>query len=78
MLEIYNEQARDLLNKKKTPRGGLRIKESPGRGFYGKISPTHLVCSVMRIYVLSWNVQTNCFNMATTLLVSKQLTINSD
>ncbi|KAI0215596.1 Kinesin-related protein 1 [Lamellibrachia satsuma] len=34
MLEIYNEQARDLLNKKKTPHGGLRVKESPERGFY--------------------------------------------
>ena len=36
MLEIYNEQVRDLLKKGKPPSGGLKVKESPGRGFYGK------------------------------------------
>ena len=35
MIEIYNEQVRDLLNKKKSPPGGLKVKERPGRGFYG-------------------------------------------
>ena len=35
MLEIYNEQIRDLLNKRKTPAGGLKLKENPGKGFYG-------------------------------------------
>ncbi|KAK2152327.1 hypothetical protein LSH36_333g03043 [Paralvinella palmiformis] len=34
MLEIYNEEVRDLLNKKKTPHGGLKIKENVDRGFY--------------------------------------------
>lgn len=38
MLEIYNEQVRDLLSKSKTPPGGLKVKESPGRGFYGVCS----------------------------------------
>ena len=36
MMEIYNEQVRDLLNKKKTPTGGLKIKEAPNKGFYGE------------------------------------------
>ncbi|ELT96154.1 hypothetical protein CAPTEDRAFT_129452, partial [Capitella teleta] len=34
MYEIYNEQVRDLLNKRKTPPGGLKIRSSPTRGFY--------------------------------------------
>ena len=38
MLEIYNEQPRDLLDKKKTPPGGLKVKESPERGFYGNVT----------------------------------------
>ena len=36
MVEIYNEQIRDLLNKNKTPKGGLKVKERPEKGFYGK------------------------------------------
>ena len=36
MLEIYNEEVRDLLKKEKTPQGGLRIKENVDRGFYGE------------------------------------------
>ena len=40
MLEIYNEEVRDLLNKKKTPHGGLKIKENVDRGFYGEYSIT--------------------------------------
>ena len=36
MLEIYNEKVRDLLNKKKTPHGGLKIKMSKDQGFYGQ------------------------------------------
>ena len=35
MLEIYNEKVRDLLNKKKTPHGGLKIKMSKDQGFHG-------------------------------------------
>ena len=37
MLEIYNEQIRDLLNKRKTPPGGLKLKESSTKGFYGDV-----------------------------------------
>ncbi len=35
MLEIYNEKVRDLLNKKKTPAGGLKVKMNKDQGFYG-------------------------------------------
>ena len=35
MLEIYNEKVRDLLSKKKTPHGGLKIKMSKDQGFHG-------------------------------------------
>ena len=35
MLEIYNEKVQDLLNKKKTPQGGLKIKMNKDQGFYG-------------------------------------------
>ena len=34
MLEIYNEDVRDLLIAK-NPKGGLRIRENPATGFYG-------------------------------------------
>lgn len=37
MLEIYNEKVRDLLNKKKAPAGGLKIKMNKDQGFYGAI-----------------------------------------
>ena len=35
MLEIYNEEVRDLLVDK-NPRGGMKIRENPKTGFYGK------------------------------------------
>ena len=35
MLEIYNEKVRDLLNKKKSPPGGLKVKMGKDQGFYG-------------------------------------------
>ena len=35
MLEIYNEQVRDLLNPKSNVKGGLKVREKPGKGFYG-------------------------------------------
>ena len=38
MLEIYNEQVRDLLSKKKALTGGLTVKESVGKGFIGKVA----------------------------------------
>ena len=33
MLEIYNENVRDLLNKD-SPKGGLPVREHPNLGFY--------------------------------------------
>lgn len=35
MLEIYNEEARDLLVKSNR-KGGMKIRENPATGFYGK------------------------------------------
>jgi kinesin family protein 1 len=37
MYEVYNEQVRDLLNKKNSPPGGLVVKESPTKGFFGTV-----------------------------------------
>ncbi len=34
MLEIYNEQVRDLLNPKGNKKGGLKIRQHPKKGFY--------------------------------------------
>ena len=34
MLEIYNEQVRDLLVKTKPPHGGLKVRQNPKSGFY--------------------------------------------
>ena len=34
MLEIYNEEVRDLLNPSKK-KGGLRVRQHPTDGFYG-------------------------------------------
>ena len=36
MLEIYNEQVRDLLNPAGNKKGGLRVREHPKKGFYGE------------------------------------------
>ncbi len=36
MLEIYNEQVRDLLNPSSNKKGGLRVREHPKKGFYGE------------------------------------------
>lgn len=36
MMEIYNEQVRDLLNAKTmTIKGGLKVRQHPTKGFYG-------------------------------------------
>ena len=38
MLEIYNEQVRDLLNAKSmTVKGGLKVRQHPTKGFYGNM-----------------------------------------
>ena len=34
MLEIYNEQVRDLLSAAKQEKGGLRVRQNPKTGFY--------------------------------------------
>ncbi|XP_050405632.1 kinesin-like protein KIF28P isoform X1 [Patella vulgata] len=34
MLEIYNEQVRDLLDSKPPKRGGLKVRQHPKKGFY--------------------------------------------
>lgn len=34
MLEIYNEQVRDLLNPSSNKKGGLKVREHPKKGFY--------------------------------------------
>lgn len=34
MLEIYNEEIRDLFNPKNNPNGGLKIREDPRTGVY--------------------------------------------
>ena len=39
MLEIYNEQIRDLLDSK-TRKGGLKCRQHPKQGFYGKLNLT--------------------------------------
>ena len=36
MLEIYNEQVRDLLNLSPGQKGGLKVRESQTKGFYGE------------------------------------------
>lgn len=36
MLEIYNEQVRDLLNPASNKRGGLKIRQHPKKGFYAQ------------------------------------------
>ena len=36
MLEIYREKIRDLLSTKPAPAVGLRMRESPKQGFYGR------------------------------------------
>ena len=47
MLEIYNEQVRDLLNvKSMNVKGGLKVREHPKQGFYGtKIISNTIVIS---------------------------------
>ena len=36
MLEIYNEQVRDLLTLSSGQKGGLKVRESQTKGFYGE------------------------------------------
>lgn len=36
MMEIYNEIVKDLLSPNPNNKQGLKVRESPNRGFYGK------------------------------------------
>ncbi|XP_076461788.1 kinesin-like protein KIF28 [Babylonia areolata] len=38
MLEIYNEQVRDLLSSKPPQKGGLKVRQHPNKGFYDQKS----------------------------------------
>lgn len=48
MLEIYNEQVRDLLNPKSNVKGGLKVREKPGKGFYGKYETIKIRSDISR------------------------------
>ena len=50
MLEIYNEVARDLLVVK-GKKGGLKIRQHPKRGFYGK-----LILNLKKIIILAFQL----------------------
>ena len=53
MLEIYNEVARDLLDAKnnhKKKQSGLRIRQHPKKGFYGKF--LHFICCFLQVQPL--------------------------
>ena len=41
MLEIYNEQVRDLLALSSGQKGGLKVRESQSKGFYGEQEGKH-------------------------------------
>ncbi|XP_014667335.1 PREDICTED: kinesin-like protein KIF28P [Priapulus caudatus] len=43
MMEIYNEQVRDLLNLNLQLRGGLKVRQHPTKGFYVESLTTHPV-----------------------------------
>jgi len=51
MLEIYNEEVRDLLVSS-NPRGGMKIRENPATGFYGKQRIPHLLFFSFFLYKL--------------------------
>lgn len=49
MLEIYNEQVRDLLNPDSNKKGGLKIRQHPSKGFYAEGLKTTPVSSYKQI-----------------------------
>ncbi|KAF0981975.1 hypothetical protein FDP41_011836 [Naegleria fowleri] len=49
MLEIYNEEIRDLFNPKNNPNGGLKIREDPRTGVYVEDLSKHLVADYTAI-----------------------------
>lgn len=44
MLEIYNEQVRDLLVKAKPQQGGLKVRQNPQKGFYVEGLKVFILC----------------------------------
>jgi len=51
MLEIYNEQVRDLLNPKTIGvKGGLKVRQDPKKGFYGE-KTLQIVINLIYIYL---------------------------
>ncbi len=51
MLEIYNEQVRDLLNPASLKiKGGLKIRQHPNKGFYGEKSSVMWFCVVQLLH----------------------------
>ena len=57
MLEIYNEQVRDLLVASKSqPKGGLRVRQHPQTGFYVDGLKVLLECnSQVERYIMKYN-----------------------
>ena len=55
MLEIYNEQTRDLLNIGSAQKGGLKVRESQSKGFYGENLRTSTYAYVMGVFV--WRLE---------------------
>ena len=54
MLEIYNEQVRDLLSPGSFKvKGGLKVREHPQKGFYGEYQPINLCKPLTHYNVLS-------------------------
>ena len=52
MLEIYNEQVRDLLNPKTIGvKGGLKVRQDPKKGFYGEKTSLQIVTNLIYIYL---------------------------
>lgn len=49
MLEIYNEQVRDLLNPASNKKGGLKVRQHPKKGFYAEGLKTIAVSSYKQI-----------------------------
>ncbi|KAK7465940.1 hypothetical protein BaRGS_00037478 [Batillaria attramentaria] len=49
MLEIYNEQVRDLLSSKPPQKGGLKVRQHPSKGFYVESLITAPVSSYSQI-----------------------------
>ena len=62
MIEIYNEQVRDLLNKESMKvKGGLKVRQSPTLGFYGNtLSPAIKNRKIPHILLEIWLELTGC------------------